>query len=282
MILKHFLIPLIVSVSLLIVSDRVHAAEPEEREDFSWNVTLGVGLISDPTLLLGAEQHETNDYLGFLIALDFYYKGFFIQTNKHRTNALFRGSELGYELYIADDYEFDLISKSYLLGFDQNNAGLVHDEFIPELEGIRSREFSADQGIRYIRYLNDAVYWVDVAGNLFNDYHDGWVLDAFYSHIIPIRNWDVNIGAGATYFSSKMNSFYFSITEDEANENRPVYDAGSGYRFELEASAQYPISEDWLFSSGLTLSHYSSSIADSPIVARQNVLRFQVGVSYVF
>ncbi len=282
MIRKQFLFRLIVAMWLVTMSSMAQSAESEDRDDFSWNVTLGVGLISDPTLLAGAEQYKTRHYWGVLASLDLYYKGFFIQTNKHRTNGFLRGSELGYELYIADDYEFDLISKSYLVGFDENNAGLVQDEKIPELEGIRSREFSADQGIRYIRYLNDAVYWIDIAGNILNDYHDGWVLDAFYSHIIPIRNWDINIGAGATYFSSEMNNFYFSITEEEANESRPIYEAGAGYRLELEAIAQYPISEDWLFSSGLTFSHYSNSIADSPIVARQNVLRFQVGVSYVF
>lgn len=283
MIHKHFLTTLLLLTGLLQTAEsRASNPQPDQPEDFSWNLTLGVALVSNPTHIAGAEQYEAKHYWGVQASLDLYYKGFFLQTNKHRFDGFMTGSELGYELIVEDEYEIDLISKSYLVGFDENNAGLVRDESIPELEGIKSRGVGSNQGVRYIRYLDDAVYWVDVATDLFNNKHDGFVVDGFYSRILPIRNWDISLGVGATYFSEDINNYYFSVSEYEAREFRPVYDAGDGYRIELEASAQKPVWEDWLFSAGVTLSHFSDSIADSPLVARQNVLRFQVGISYVF
>lgn len=283
MIHKHFLTILMLSLLLCAGSRFALASERvEENEDFTWNFTIGLTLVSNPSLVVGGDQRDFGDYIFVQSSLDLYYKGFFIQTNKHRFEGLLNGSELGYELYVEEDYEIDIISKSYIIGFDQDASGLIRDEFIPELEGINTRESNSSEGLRYIRYLDNAVYWVDIASDLLAGYHDGWVVDGFYSHIIQVRNWEVNVGGGASFFSRKMNNYYFGVSDDEIAEGRPAYEAGSGYRVEFEAIAQYPMGEDWLFSTGATLSHYSSSIANSPLVDRQNVLRFKLGISYVF
>jgi len=253
-----------------------------EDEEFNWNVTVEIGLVENPSILVGAEQSVLVDFLAVNIWLEAYYKGFFIQTNRYRNSGDVGTTELGYEIHLADDYEIDFIYKSYLAGFDQNNAGTVADELIPELEGIDERKFAPSAGLRYLRYMDNAVAWIDVSYDLLSRYHQGWVVDLFYNRVYEIRNWDLSVGGGATFFSHKINDYYFGVDQNEINETRAVYEAGSGYRVELEASAQYPISQDWLFAIGTTYSHFSDSIDDSPIIARQNVLRFKMSVSYVF
>lgn len=262
----------------------------EFKDEFSWNVTLEAGFVFDPTLLDGAKQDDFGDYTAIDIWIDLYYKGFFVQTNRYRSSGNFGATELGYELHLGEDYEINLISKSYLAGFDSRNVGQINDEFIPELVGIKQRQFAPSQGVRYMRYLHDSVLWVDVAVDLIAGYHRGWVLDTFYTRTLEYRNLDFSLGAGVTAFSADMTNYYFGVDADEVISElgqdlvpiRPFYEPGFGYRAELEAIIRYPLAQDWLFTAGATLSHYSDSISDSPLVARANVFRFKLSVSYVF
>lgn len=250
--------------------------------EFSWNLTIGADVIKAPSIIIGVDQEDGFDFLEISFFLNLYYKGFFIQSNKHRFGGYVNGAELGYELQVNDEYEIDLISKTYLPGFAYSNAGLSGEREIPELLGIKEREYISNQGIRYMRYLPNAVYWIDWAASVFDDEHSGWVIDGFYSYILQKRNWDINLGVGASVYSSNMNNYYFSVRPEEATEDRPIYEAGAGYRVQLEAFVQRPINASWLFNSGVTVSHYSKSISDSPLVVRQNSVRAQLGVSYVF
>ena len=266
------------------VSSPAEKLDANKGSEFSWDVTIAMDLVSDVYILRGSEQKQAIDFIDVAVLLDIYYRGFFIQTNKYRYGSYVDGLELGYELAVNDEFEIYLISKEYFPAFSVRQAGsrFETDDEIEELQGITERKYVSSQGIRYMRYLDNAVYWLDVAADIFEGYHKGWVIDGFYSYILQYRNWDINLGAGASFFSSQMNSYYFSVKPKEALDSRPVYDAGAGYRFQLEAFAQRPISESWMFSGGVTISHFSSSIANSPLVKRRNATRAQVGVRYVF
>jgi hypothetical protein len=249
--------------------------------EFSWDISITIDMVYESTFIIGTEKKVALDFLELDLLIDVYYRGFFFQSNKHRYNRYDERVEIGYELAVNENYEIDLISKIYLTGFSA--SGLFDNgEPIEELAGINPRKYLSSQGIRYRRYLPNAVYWVDVATNLFSNVHDGWVIDGFYSYILQRRNWDINLGAGASFFSNEMNNYYFSVQPEEATSSRPVYQAGAGYRLQVEAFVQHPLSEAWLFTGGVTLSHYSNSISDSPLVVRDNIIRAQVGVRYVF
>lgn len=264
------------------------APQIKSQTEFSWDIAIALDIVNHDYILAGSEQQNSWDYIKPSILLDVYYRGFFIQSNRHRYSSYIEGLEIGYELVVNDNYSLDIISKVYIQGFSDSHAGARYedeedeDEKIEELKGITERRYVSNQGLRYMRYLPNAVYWFDVAVDLADRAHRGWVIDGFYSHILQYRNWDINLGAGASFFSSKMNDYYFSVKPSEALDSRPIYAAGSGYRFQLEAFFQRPINESWGFSGGVTLSHYSSSIAKSPIVTRQNTSRAQIGVTYVF
>lgn len=270
-------------------AQETHHSEPvgssRGGDEFSWNVSVAIDIIGETPFIVGGNQDDEFDYLDFSLLLDVYYRGFFIQSNRHRYSSYVNGGEIGYELEVNENYEVDLISKGYLPGFSSVYAGFTgtyDGEAIEELKGINSRDEISLTGIRYMRYLGDTVYWVDVAGDFFSNTHSGWVVDSFYSYILQKRNWDINLGIGASFFSNKMNSYYFSVAPEEVKESRPVYHAGSGYRVQAEAFFQRPISESWIFNGGVTVSHYSKSISDSPLVSNNNVVRAQLGATYVF
>lgn len=271
-----------VLVLATLLSISAPASANNSNDEFNWNVTVELGYIYNPTLIAGGEQSNFGDFTSVNVWLDLYYKGFFVQSNRYRTSGSFGATELGYELHLDEDFELNIINKNYLAGFDQRNVGLVVDTYIEELEGIKARSFVPSQGIRYIRYLDESVYWVDVAVDLVAGRHRGWVVDTFYTKTTEYRNVDLSFGAGLTVFSADMTNYYFGVDQDEARVNRPFYEPGVGYRAELEAVMRYPLSQDWLFTAGATLSHYSNSISDSSLVARNNVFRFKLSVSYVF
>ncbi len=260
----------------------VSNAEVRKDDGFQWNVEIAVAIISDPSNLVGAEQKETSDYFGGSLIVDLYYKGFFIESNRHRLNYQLQSSDFGYELVSEDTYDIDLLARSYINSFDENNAGVIFEELNEELEGIEVRDAYLLQGIRYTGYRNNDVYWFSVGVDILDGVHHGWVLDGFYTSTYHLRNWDLQLGAGATLFSANMNQYYFGIEQGESSESRPIYTPSTGYRGEFEISGRYPVNEHWLLTTGLTLSHYSKSIDDSPITARQNVLRYVLSVSYVF
>lgn len=281
----------IMALMMCVVSSVTHSTEHQEvsiegqsksSKGFSWDVTIAIDASQSQFLMIGEEESNKNEFLGFSFLVDLYYKGFFIQSNKHRLGGYLSGGELGYELLVTEEYEIDLISKSYIAGFSSQNDSIFNNKGNPELIGVKERDYISNLGIRYMRYMPDAVYWVDIASNLIGTQHSGWVIDGFYSHMLQHKNWDINLGVGASIFSRDMNNYFFSVSPEESNEQRPIYNAGAGYRLQFEAFAQRPISDSWLFSSGIIFSHYSNSIYDSPLVARQNILRAQVGVRYVF
>ncbi|WJG09803.1 MipA/OmpV family protein [Aliiglaciecola sp. LCG003] len=258
------------------------AMADEPNNGLSWNVTVEMGLVSDPTLIKGGEQHEFADFTTVDIWLDLYYKGFFIQSNRYRSSGYIGATELGYELHLDEDYEVALINKNYVAGYNQTSVGLIDNQFNQQLAGINTRKYSPSQGIRYLRYLDNAVAWVDLSADLLTRRHKGWVIDTFYSHVIENRNWDISVGAGLTLFSQNMTDYYFGVDAAEVAVNRPYYQPSRGLRAEVEAIARYPLSASWLFTVGTTVSHYSNTIKNSPLVARQNVVRFKMSVSYVF
>ncbi|WP_376919028.1 MipA/OmpV family protein [Agaribacter flavus] len=258
------------------------AASSDTDDGLQWNVEIAAALISDPSNIIGAEQKDASNYLGATVILDLYYKGFFIESNRHRLNYHLLPTDIGYELVSAEDYEIDLLARSYIKGFNERSAGLIFDKSIEELKGIDSRDEFLLQGLRYTAYLNEDVYWLSFGIDILDGVHHGWVLDGFYASTYHLRNWDVQLGAGATVFSANMNQYYFGVETHEISENRPYYSPNAGYRGELEISGRYPISESWLLTTGLTLSHYSKSIFDSPLTTRRNVLRYVLSVSYVF
>lgn len=252
------------------------------NETFSWQAQAGFSINHANSIIDGIEQRHPENYLNLYILLDFYYKGFFIQSDHRRADTLNLGSEIGYQLFVEDDWELDIISKSYIGGFNSDDIIEWADEEIPILEGLKNRGSADGIGIRYSRYFEDSIFSFDIATlSPFSDVN-GWVLDAFYSHIMPYRNWDIYLNTSLTYYSEKVTDYYVGIAPDEVSALRHEFTASHAVKTQFELFAQRPISESWTVNIGLSQSYYLGDLGESPIVNTENTTQIMLGVLYVF
>ena len=257
--------------------------QDHDKDEFSWQAMLGATLVSNDSILKG---NNNQDDIEVSLLLDVYYRGFFIQSENRRYDARHNGAAIGYRLVEEEHWEFDVLIKSYLQGFDQYGHDLVsvedNDQPIDALRGIKTRDYDGSYAVRYTSYSEDAIFWVDVAGDLFNANTNGWLIDTYYSYLIPVRNWDIYLGTGLTIYSDNVVDYYYGIDEDEVTDTRPLYEGKTGARILFEAMFQYPISESWILRGGISQSFYTSSITDSPIVSSTVKPQASIEISYVF
>jgi len=263
------------------------ANQPVIKNEFEWQILLDLSLIYDPTIIAGIEQENLSDYLLPGLLVDISYKGFYLQTNQRRSHVLLGATELGYQLFIEDNWQLDLILKAYMQGFDSQSL-IDHGGGDPELlVGLKEREVTIGAAIRYSQYFEDALFRLDFAyGSSGEDEKEnhvgGLIIDSFYSYLLPYKNWDIYLGVGLSYFSQDIINYYIGVSPDEVLATRPEYEAEAGFRAQAEIYAQYPVSESWSFHTGITHSYFSSNVKDSPLVDTNQVTQVTLGVMYVF
>ncbi len=250
------------------------------NETFSWQAMGNIFVTYNPSLLAGHDQEEVFDYFGAGILLDVYYKGFFIQSNHKR--ASLQGAELGYQLVVTPEWELDIISKTYIFGYQPDDIIDDADKPIPTLAGLSDRNAGEGVGLRYTRYHSNSSLSVDFATLAPLSDSNGWVVDVLYTYMLPYRNWDIYLSGGYTHYSEKVMDYFYGVNSSEVTPDRAYYEANAGYRVQLELFAQHPISTSWSFAGGVTYSRYSDSTKDSPLVDTQDLAKVMLGVIYVF
>lgn len=284
---KYLSILLVILLSIItfstVANEKIPANETTVfNETFSWQAMANISAIYNPSLLKGQDQEDPFDYLGVSLLLDVYYKGFFIQSNHRRASGLLQGAELGYQLIVTPEWEFDLISKTYISSYSPKDIIENANRDIPTLNNLAERSSAEGVGIRYSRYHRNAVFSVDFATLAPLSDANGWVVDVFYSYVLPYRNWDIYVNAGYTHYSEKVMNYYYGVNSKEATRARPFHESDAGHRLQLELFAQHPISEKWSFSGGISHSYYSKSTIESPLVDTQHITQVMLGVIYVF
>jgi outer membrane scaffolding protein for murein synthesis (MipA/OmpV family) len=278
---------LIITLMLICLPSLANEKIPENEttvfnETFSWQAMANISIIYNPSLLKGQDQEDAFDYIGAGILLDVYYEGFFIQSNHRRASGLLQGAELGYQLVVTPEWELDIISKTYISAYLPEDIIDNASKEIPTLEGLADRDAGEGIGLRYTRYHHNSSFSVDFATLAPLSETSGWVVDIFYSYVLPYRNWDIYLSTGYTHYSEKVMDYFYGVNSDEVTPDRLFYEADSGYRLQLELFAQHPISDSWSFSGGVTFNRYSESTKDSPLVDTQNLTQVMFGVIYVF
>ncbi len=247
-----------------------------------FTVYLRMDALFKSELFVDPGQEEFIDFLDVSVGIDVYYGRFFIETN-NQANRSNRSSSIGYRLVDDTDYQIDfLIGQSYTDGLSEKGGNIIRDEPSLELQGIKDRDDEINQGLRFTKYNGNQAWWVDLAGDPFNISHGGWVVDGYLAHAFQYYNWQFHVGVGATFFSAEVVDYHAGVSIDESLAERPVYEAGFGTRYSLDLSAQYPLSQDWVFVSGFTYKHYSKSFSNSPLYKSNKQTLFSLGVMYVW
>lgn len=260
---------------------------PIVKDEFEWQFILDLSVVYDPKIIAGIEQEDPWHYFMPGVLVDLSYKGFFLQSNQRRSNMLLGGLELGYQLLVKDNWELDIISKAYMQGYDSESLIEYGGGDEDLIAGLRERDGTVGIALRYSYYFPDALFTLDLAsahtGDDENgDHVQGFIVDSFYSYLLPYRNWDIYLGAGLTYYSQDIVDYYIGVGATEVTEDRPEFTANDGFRAQLEVYAQHPISANWSFNTGITHSIFSSHVKDSPIVDTNHITQVMVGVLYVF
>lgn len=233
-------------------------------------------------LFIDPGQREAIDYIDISVGIDAYYGRYFMESS-NKPGQGNQSASIGYRLIEESDYQVDvLFAQTYLDGLSSVQGNLLRSEPSDELKGIRDRDDELNQGVRYTKYNDNQAWWIDVASDVFNYSHGGWVVDSYIAQAFQIYNWEVHAGLGATFFSKEVVNHHAGVTADESTPSRPIYEAGFGTRYSLDLSAQYPLSKNWVFVSGLSYKHYSSSFADSPLYKTNQQKLFRLGVMYVW
>ena len=261
--------------------------KPVIKDEFEWKFLFDLSFVYDQNIIAGIEQEDLWHYFEPGLMLDISYKGFFLQTNQRRSKILLGGTEFGYQIMVEEYWQLDLIAKAYMQGYD-SEALIEHGGGDDELlAGLREREVTVGMAIRYSHFFNEALFSIDFAlASAGDDEHGehvtGFIIDSFYSHLLPYRNWDIYLGAGLAYFNQDIVDYYLGISADEVTATRPEHTAQGGFRAQAEVYAQYPLSASWSFHAGITQSIYSNNVKESPLVKSNKLTQVMLGVLYVF
>jgi len=253
--------------------------EEPATDELQWQLMFELALVHDPTILEIAELDSIWSFIGGGLYLDLSYKGFFIQTNRHRASTF--GGEFGYQLTEQEKWGLDLVGKVYLPGFDPETIDSYNETSPLGFEKLNERNIGAGLAIRYSRYTDNVLFTADLATLSPSFGNNSWLVDLYYSHLSVHQNWDIYTGAGLTYYSSDVVSYYAGVTPEESSQEYPVYQTGDGFKAEAQVFGLYPLSKSWTLSLGVTHSYYSSSISASPVGFRQNITQLKLGVRYV-
>ncbi len=281
--LKHFFVLFyFLSVNFAFAETTNTTQEAEKDSEFNWQFMVSMAAVYDPVILKGVEVNGVDDFLALSFSLDIYYKGFYIQSNQRRADGQFMDSEIGYQLVEKDDWAVDILLKTYLYGYSPKYITESQNQAIPTLDGLDDRDSDNGLALRYSKFIDDDLFYIDVATLGTFSKVDGWLIDTFYSHLIQHRNWDIYIGAGATFYSDGVVNYYLGVTPSEENEYRPEHKGDSAFLLQAEINAQHPISENWSFKAGISQKYYSKEIIKSPLADKQYITQVLIGVMYVF
>lgn len=247
-------------------------------DDFLWDASIDVGADFNQEII---ETYDKNQF-GILVAVNFSleYKRFYLEAQR---STLPGGSIIGYHLWQNDLWQVDIIGANYVQGFDENgtNYSFSESDYEPLLAGITPRDDDFNVGLKFSRAFEQFDFsseWVHDLGGA----HQSWMVRNTLIKSFSGGNWDLLGGVGVDLYSSKMANYYYGVSDDEANELRTAYQPGLSGSLFSQFTAEYPISENWIYHSAASIGVVTGNIQNSPIVSSHPRIVIYMGVRYVF
>ncbi len=144
---------------------------------------------------------------------------------------------------------------------------------------LREREWTVEMGAiagwRGWPIHFQARLFTDVMGR-----HGGEVSELSVSWPLK-RNWGFLIPmVDAVHQSGEFNRYYFGVSEVESAPDRPVYSPGADTNIRLRLRAGYRLSDRWLLTGYIQAELLGDEITNSPIVDRDTLYSYNVGLAY--
>ncbi|WP_105168738.1 MipA/OmpV family protein [Pseudoalteromonas sp. T1lg23B] len=241
------------------------------------DINIGVGYLFEDSYLIGANATRDGVEL-FNINVFASYENWYLDVDRSQLSG---GWILGYSALEHNDWDVDIIVTQAQDGFDEKGFDLYSSDEIPELKGITKRKFDLTGGLRLSRRFTDDQVSLELLQDI-SSTHNGWIVSAFYSKIIPWQNWEFRTALGVNFYSKDFTNYYFGISPQEQRIDRAVYRPTSAMGVVYEFHAEYPLHENWIFLAGWMTTWFSEQIYHSPIVAQNYQHKAKIGVRYVF
>ena len=159
------------------------------------------------------------------------------------------------------------------------NGGGFGTDVQEDLTGLRTRQWTLEAGalLGWRRWPVHAQLktYSDIL-----DRHDGNVVE--YSLAYPRQyKWGYLVPSiEAIYQSSAYNQYFFGVNEPEARPGRPVYTPDGGYNYRLRVRTGIQLSDAWLLTLTVAAERLSDEVTNSPIVGRDKIYSYNVGLAY--
>jgi len=197
------------------------------------------------------------------------YKRFFVDAHVESYNQF----QIGLNAYSGNVWSVDLLGASSEHG--------VESELNTELKLFTEREQASFLGVRATGYSGPYILQFESLYDI-SDVHDGSLLTASIARTWLYRNWNFHALLGARYESARSLDFQFGIDADEASENYPEYQAGSGTTFVTEAGVTYPLNQYLVLKSTFRWWELPSAVVGSPFITGDSYLTFSNSITFVY
>ncbi|SFB91519.1 MipA/OmpV family protein [Pseudoalteromonas denitrificans] len=257
-------------------SNRLYADnELEPTQGFDWDWSFGASHFIQDSYLISTDSFEQGLELDLNLAIS--YNKFYLDLDNTQISGTFL---LGYSLIDKYDWGLDIIGTNFQKGFSESGYN-YDDDIKPDLAGISTREYDFNIGMRLSRRFKDTQVSFELLKDI-SGAHDSWLFNSFISRIQIWKNWEFRTAAGINIYSEKFTQYYYGISPEEERSFRAQYRPDNGFSALIEFHAEYPLSEHWVFMSGILSTWFSGAIGNSPIITQSYQHKAKVGVRYVF
>jgi outer membrane scaffolding protein for murein synthesis (MipA/OmpV family) len=252
--------PWLLSASLMVATSQATAQDfdDEDASDGKWEIVLGAGALYEPTFE-GAKDHETSALPYFSITYDDTYS-------------------FGVEGLSAKLYDGEALGLTAKIGYDfgREEADDPHLAGLGDIEGGATLGFSVDYEAGPLELYAD----------LERSFGDGdGVVGKFGAEVSrPVGQVLLGANLSATWADDNHMQNYFGVTAGQsASSGLATYEAGAGFkRVDLELSAAYMLSENWMLQGQIGIGELVGDAADSPIVQDTTQISAGIFVAYTF
>jgi outer membrane scaffolding protein for murein synthesis (MipA/OmpV family) len=184
---------------------------------------------------------------------------------------LLSDGELGVRKVMKNGWEFGVVGRIQTLGFGSQEPD--------ELLGLDDRQWTIEAA-PFVGYRGWPVHFKFKTFAEISGRHDGWTQEFEVS--LPFqRSWGYIVPSiEVARLDEKYTGYYYSVTADEAQPGRPEYQPGSAINVSAAFRIGYQISNKWLLSANLAYERLDDEIFNSPIVDRDHLWSWNLGVAY--
>ncbi|MBN2182700.1 MAG: MipA/OmpV family protein [Sedimentisphaerales bacterium] len=187
------------------------------------------------------------------------------------------GPMMSYSLFEDEHWEMDAIAKVRFEGYEDDDSRF--------LQGMDDREWTMELGGSLSKNLAAGDLTVDFAADILNE-HKGHEIRLYYSYdfrnVLRNQALTVSPNVGLSYRNHQLNDYYYGVRSSEATASRPEYHVGDSTGLMAGLMGNYKLRENLNLTVLISFEWLGDEIRSSPIVDKDHIESFLLGIIYMF